>query len=254
MGTNDKRTINAVHTASAILNALQRLNGAGTTELANELDMAKSAVYSHLATLEEEEYIVKDGTTYRLGFRYLDMAEHVKEQFGKYDVVRSELDSLAEETGEVAQFAVEEHARVVYLYKAIGEYGVQTSSSVGSRDYLHCTALGNAMLAHLPEERIDEIIERRGLPKKTDKTLTDRESLMAELERTRERGYAIDDEENILGLRCIAAPIITDGEVTGAVSVSGPSSRVEGERGETELSNVVIRAANVIEINSKFST
>lgn len=254
MGTNDKRTIDAVHTAVAILNALQRLNGAGTTELANELGIAKSAVYCHLATLEEEEYIVKDGTTYRLGFRYLDMAEHVKEQFGKYDVVRSELDALAEKTGEVAQFAVEEHARIVYLYKAVGEDGVQTASSVGSRDYLHCTALGNAILAHLPDDRVDEIIERRGLPKKTDKTITDRESLMAELERTRERGYAIDDEENVLGLSCTGAPITADDEAIGAVSISGPSSRFEGERAETELPNMVIRAANVIEINSKFST
>lgn len=254
MPSDNTRTIDAVRTACGLLDALQEHGPAGVTRLAEELDLSKSVVHSHLATLTECEYVVKEGTQYRLSFRYLDLARHVRDQFGVYDVITGELDSLAEETGEVAQFGTEEHGQVVYLAKAKGESGVETASSVGRREYLHSTSLGKAILSQLPRERVVDIVDQRGLPRKTDHTITDRDDLLEELERTRERGYAIDDEENISGLRCVAAPVGgPDDTILGALSVSGPSSRMEMDRIESELADTITRAANVIEINSKFS-
>lgn len=254
MAQNNTRTLKSVDCACRILKLLQEKNGAGVTELSKELGYAKSAIHSHLATLLEHELVVKDGDAYRLSMQYLDMAEHVKNYVGNYEVITEEIDALAAETGEVAQFALEEHERLVYIHKAKGDSAVETASSVGKREYLHCTALGKSILSQLPEERIDEIIERRGLPQKTEQTVSSREELFERLEAVRERGYALDDEENIRGIRCIAKPVFgPDETVQGAVSITGPYSRMKMERLENELNERISQAANVIEVNSKFS-
>lgn len=249
-----RRTVQAVETSLEIIEHLRERHGARVTELADELGRSKGTVHSHLTTLLEHEYLVKENGVYRLSLRYIDLGEFVKERLGIYDVVVDELEDLASETKELAQFATEEHGRAVYLYKAHGEKAVQTASTEGKREYLHCISLGKAMLAHLPSERVDEIVDQHGLPQFTDQTITTREELEEELARVRERGYAIDNEEKIDGLRCVAAPVRgNDDEVLGAVSVSGPSSRMTGERFEEELPSKVMRSANVIEINAKFS-
>lgn len=254
MATDAKpRTVQAVHKAVAIIELLQENNGMGVTDLASELDLSKATVHHHLSTLMEHELVVKHETTYRLSLRHLDFGETVKSRLGYYDVVREELEDLAAETGELAQFATEEHGRAVYLHKARGDKAVQTASTIGKREYLHCLSLGKAILAHLPEERVDEIVDRHGLQQFTAKTISSRDELFERLEQVRERGYAIDDEERIEGLRCLAAPVLKDSEVLGAVSISAPSSRMRGPRFEEELPEVVQRSANVIEINAKFT-
>lgn len=251
---NESRTVDAVQTACDVVDALQTLDGSGVTELADHLGLSKATVHSHLATLRQNEYVIKDGEVYRLSLRFLDLAEEVRDRLGIYEIVQDELDDLADETGEIAQFAVEEHGRAVYLHKAMGENAVQTASRVGTREYLHCISLGKAILAHLPRERVEEIVERHGLPEQTENTITDRDALFDELDAIRERGYAFDNEEKIQGLRCVASPVHdVRGAVLGAVSVSGPSSRMEGDRFRNELPDRVTRAANVIEINIEYS-
>ncbi|QLH81993.1 IclR family transcriptional regulator [Halosimplex pelagicum] len=253
MTQESTKPLSSVGLACDVLDTLHELGGAGVTELAKELNCSKSTAHRQLTTLYNKEYLVKDGSQYQIGYKCLDLATRVRDQINNYDVISEEIESLAEETGETAQFATEEHGRVVYLYKARGNQGVQTSSNVGTREFFHSTALGKVMMAYMSEERIDEIIDRHGLPAKTEKTVSDRESLMQDLEEIRERGYAIDDEENVHGLRCVAAPVLQDDDILGAASVSGPSRRMEGERFDEELPNIVTRTANVIELNSKFS-
>jgi len=244
--------VQSVQTAVDIVEYLREVGEAGVTELATALDCSKGTVHSHLATLLENEYVVRRGDRYGLSLKLLDLGEFVKSRIDIYDVVTDELDDLAAETGEVAQFATEEHGRAVYLDKARGEQAVNTASTVGKREYIHCISLGKAMLAHLPEERVEGIVDRHGLPAQTPNTITDRETLFAELETIRERGYAVDDEEIIEGVRCVAAPLTDDG-VVGAISISGPSSRMDGERFREELPRKLLRWANVIEINAKFA-
>lgn len=246
--------IKSTDTMFAILETIQSHDGAGVTEIASELGVSKSTVHSHLSSLLENRCVVKEGTTYHIGLRFLNFGGYARNRNGRYDIIKPEIDGLVEETGESAKMLVEEHGRGIYLYQARGDRAVKTDSHVGTEVYLHCTALGKAILAHLPEERVHEIVDRHGLPEKTPKTITDRNALFDELEAVRSRGYARDDGERIPGIRCIAAPIRMDGgEVLGAMSVSGPTKRLEGERFRTEIPELVCRAARVVEINATYT-
>jgi DNA-binding IclR family transcriptional regulator len=253
--TNERtgRTINAVEIAFNIIDALQNEGGAGVTQLAEELGHSKSTIHSHLRTLEKRKIIVRKGDGYRLSLRILDMATHIREQAGNYEVIRNEVDALAEETGEIAQFGIEEYEQVSYLYKATGDLAVETASRIGTQQEMYSTALGKTILAHLPSRRVEEIVDSMEFVPKTSTTITTSEELYEDLEAIAERGYGIDDEENIDGLRCVAAPVREGDTVLGAVSVSGPSSRFTDECLTGELAENVQRAANVIELNTKFS-
>lgn len=249
----EPRTIRGVNISYRILEAIRELDGAGISEIATHLDHSKSTIHSHLVTLEQNEIVVKEDGRYRLGVRFIDFASQVRDQIGNYDIIREEIDAVAERTGEVAQFGVEEHGRVRYLYQASGAQAVVTASKPGDHSPVHSTGLGKAILAHLPDERVDAILDRRGLPSQTAQTIDDRDELFDELEEVREQGYAIDDEETLEGLRCVAAPVKTDDGLIGAVSISGPSRRFTQERLETDLAKAVQETANVIELNTRNS-
>lgn len=244
------RTVDAVDTSCHILESLRESGGAGVTELANELDVSKAGIHSHLATLREHELVTKNGDKYRLSLRFLDYGQFAKESFEFYDIVKDELDTLAEETGEVTHFMVEEHGWGIYIYKARASSAVQTASYVGDRKHMHCTGVGKAILSNLPKERVDAIIDRRGMPQQTENTLTDREELFDELDTIRERGVAFDDEEILEGLRCVAVPVSSREQgLLGAISVAGPTSRMKEQRFRENLPEVLVDAANVIQIN-----
>jgi DNA-binding IclR family transcriptional regulator len=254
MVTKDKpRTVEAVQTTLDIVGLLQQRESAGVTELASALGRSKGTVHSHLATLLENEYVVKENDAYRLSLRYLELGETVKSRIDGYDIATAEVDDLAQKSDELAQFARHEHGHAVYLYKSGGKNAVQTASSVGKREYMHCISLGKAMLAFMPDDQVEEIIDEHGLPRYTDNTITTREGLFEELEEIRKRGYAFDREEMIEGIRCVGAPVRASGEVFGAISISGPSTRMDGDRYREELPNMLTRSANVIEINTKFA-
>jgi len=248
------RTVQAVQTALDIIEYLQTVEHAGVTEIATEVDRTKGTVHSHLTTLVQNHYLTKKDNQYQLSLRYLDLGETVKNRLGFYEVARTELNDLASKSNELAQFATEEHGQIVYIHKAQGEKAVESASSVGKREYPHCISLGKAILAYLPQKRTEEIVERTGLPRYTPQTITTQGELFERLKQIRDRGYAFDNEERIDGLKCVAAPVTdSNGRVLGAVSVSGPSSRMKGKRFTDELPEMVTRSANVIEINTQFS-
>lgn len=254
--TTDKRsgrTIRSVQMAFDIIEYLQEEDAGGVTDISDELGHSKSTIHSHLRTLEERRIIVREDDSYRLGLRFLNIASHVRDQIGNFDIVQKEVDSLAEETGEIVQFGVEEYGQVSYLYKAQGENAVETLSQVGTQQPMYSTSLGKTILAYMPSERIKEIAAEMEYEPKTENTITSPEELHEDLESIRERGYGIDDEENINGLRCVAAPVKNDDAILGAISITGPSSRFTDDRLHGDLAEHVQAAANVIELNTKFS-
>ena len=245
------RRIQAVDNAARILQALRELDDAGVSEIAEGVDLSKATVHSHLTTLVDNQFVVKRDGTYQISLKFVDFGEYAKNEVDIYEIAANETESLANETGEVAQFMVEEHGMGVYLHKASGEKAIKTASYNGARKNLHCTALGKAILSLLSPERVDEIIDRYGLTAHTANTITDRDDLFEELAEIRSRGVAFDDEEILEGLRCVAAPIEHENSnLAGAISVSGPTNRFKGERFHEEIPEMVQGAANVIQVNA----
>lgn len=252
MGDHGK-TIQSIETAFSIIEHLAEHDRAGVTEIADRLGVSKSTVHNHLSTLRDNEYVIHDGDQYVLGYRFLTLGGKTRSRSELYRIAKPEINWLIEETGESACVATEENGRIVYLYQARGAQAVTTDSHTGTRLLPHCTALGKSILAASSTERVESVIERYGLPERTENTITSRAELDAQLEAIRERGYALDDEERIEGLRCVAAPVTDGDRAVGALSVSGPVKRLQGDQFREELPELVRRAVRVVEINLMYS-
>lgn len=251
------RSLKTVERTCVIIQALQQLNGAGVTELADYLGFSKGAVHNHLATLHEQQYVMKDGDDYRLSYRFLNHGSYVQNQSTLTNASKPELRRLAEETGEYANLQVEAFGKGFYLAKIPGRKGISREFQAKMFEHphsLHFSSTGKAILASLPRERTQAILDRDGLAAKTSHTITDREELLQELDEIRNRGYALNDEEEVLGARAVGAPVTnSDGEVLGAISVSGPNSRIKDEFFHDELPGKVVDTANLIEVSLETS-
>jgi len=231
-----------------VVESLEELDGGTITELSDSLDLAASTVHNHLTTLEEKGYVDRQGNEFRIGLKFLYYGMYAKNSRRVARVAQPVLDELAEETGEAAWLVVEEHGIGVYLNNALGEKAIKTYGSIGTRTHLNAIAAGKAILAHLPEERVDQILDQHGLPAYTENTPTDRDELLAELEEIREGGFALNRGGRIRGGRAVACAVIVDDEVQGAVGISGPEHRMRGDRFTVELPNKVKGAKNIIEL------
>ena len=249
-----QRTIKAVERAAGLLDALEADGPMGVSDLADRVGVSKGTAHTYLSTLENERLVASTAGEYRLSLRYLGLAERVRERTEIYDLAKTEVDKLAESTGERAQFAMLENGMVANVYRTRGEDAIRTTITVGQYDYPHYIAVGKAMLAHLPAERLEELVAEHGLPGRTERTITDPERLREHLPAVRERGYAVDDEERARGVRCVGAPILDDdSNVLGGISVSGPAQRMTDDRIKAELEDRLLRSANVIEVNAELS-
>ena len=248
--TQPKNPVSTVETSLEILEILRDRDGATLTTLTEELGLAKSTVHRHIQTLHHREYVTCDSNEYRVSFRFLEFGKYVQNQKREYMMAKDKVEELANETEERAQFLVEEHGQAVYVYRETGSHAVQTDPGIGKRIPLHTTAAGKAILAHLPPERVDEILDQYGLVAVTEYTITNREKLFEQFERIRERGFSVNRQENIVGLHAIGVPIRgADDRVLGALSVSGPSHRMKDEWFERELPNLMLGTANELELN-----
>jgi DNA-binding IclR family transcriptional regulator len=256
MGTHDTpdRTVKAVDTAFGILETLNEQDGMRLTELARKQDMAKSTVHRYLQTLLARNYLVKEGDQYHVSLRFLDLGEHARNREEGYRLAKAKVAELAEETQERAQFIVEEHGQAVYVHREAGSHAVHTDPGIGKRTHLHATSAGKAIMAEWPDERIHRYIDNQDLRSLTSNTITTPAGLLEEVEEIRDRGFSVNDEENIDGLRALGVAISNGPDsVVGALSVSGPTSRMNGEWFEQELPDMLMGFTNEIELNLQFS-
>lgn len=245
----DDDRVRATETSIRMLEGLIELGGeAGITELATHLSVAKSTVYKHLNTLDSSGLVVKHGDGYRIGLRALEFGGYAQRYDGVYDTARPQLRTMADETGELANLMFEEDGWGVYVHTTRGEDAVDIDTRTGRRANLHATGLGKAILATLPEERVETIVESRGLPRVTEHTITEQAELFAELDEIRAEGIAYDREECVEGMACIARPLSTPNERPAAISITGPVSRVSGGETEAAIRTVLEQAGNVIEL------
>lgn len=198
--------------------------------------------------------MLKEGNEYHIGLSFLGLGAYARNRTDIYDAARVEVDELADETGELVNLLVDRKGIGIYLYQAKGEQAVELDTYEGKRVHLHCTALGKAILGFRPRDEVIGILDEHGLSRMTESTITDHETLLEELDEVRERKYAIDREERLTGLRCIAAPITNEQDRSiAAISVAAPTHRVDDERFYDELPDTVLRTANVIELQYNYS-
>jgi IclR family acetate operon transcriptional repressor len=247
MGSNHGVEVGAVERTLQIVETLRELRSAGVTEIAESADLPKSSVYNHLKTLEGRGYVNKTDGTYELGLRFLPLGEAARQSHSVYRVARAETEQLGDETGINAYLSVEERGQATVIFRHLeNEIDI---GSIGTTAPLTTSSMGKAILAQLPEERVEEILDRRGLPRMTDSSIVDRAELDEELELIRQRGYALDWGEHVQRLRGVGAAVLTpDGAVCGAISVAGPERHLRGEFFEEELPSAVLDTVNVVEL------
>ncbi len=249
-----KNPIKATKRSFDVIETLAKMDGARLTIIAEELDLPNSTVHSHLSTLMERGYVVQEDDTYRLSLQFLRLGESTRKIHRVYHAGRAEIDELAAETGEVASLLVEEDGRAVFLYSAEGDDAMSLNTSPGTHIHLHTSAMGKAILAQLPDDEVDTILEHRALPAYTEKTLTDEDALREELTDIREDGIATDDEERVRGSRSAAAPLRGEsGKVIGSVGISGPVSRLSYDSLSNGVADRLHDATNIIELKLAYS-
>ncbi|XJZ28258.1 IclR family transcriptional regulator [Bacillota bacterium Lsc_1132] len=226
----------------------EKKEGMGVTELASLLDLNKSSVFKLLSTLAAHGFIEQDQETkkYKLGYKYLELSSMLLESIDLRTQAKPYLKELETLTNEVIHLVVYDQGEVVYIEKLEGNETLRTHSKVGKRAPVHCTSVGKVILAHLPDEEVAEIIAKKGLSRHTENTITDQKIFLNELHKVRKQGYGVEMEENEEGITCIAAPIFDHkGEITAAVSISGPSTRMTVKRLE-ELMPLIIETGKTI--------
>lgn len=235
-----------------IVETIQRLEEPTLSKVADELDFPKSTTHNHLQTLKDNGYLIETDGTYRLSLKFLDHGVHAKRRQKIVRKVPPVLDQLSIDTNEAAWLMIEERGYCVGLEKSLGKRGVQTTGRIGRHTRLHYHAPGKAILSELPQDRVDAILEQQGLPEKTENTITDYEDLMEELEEVRARGVAFDVGEAIAGIRSIAAPVVCNGTIEGAVAIVGPKNRLKGDLFREEIPGLISGAANELELRLQY--
>ncbi|ELZ03422.1 IclR family transcriptional regulator [Natrialba asiatica] len=238
----------SVERAFRIVDELSENGGGRASELAARLEMPVSTVHDYLQALVETGYVTAENKEYRTSTRFLEVGHRQRHRLEVVKAVRDELATVADETGEHVTLLIEEHDQAVILAVQEGPDAINLFAYPGARMPLHATAPGKAMLAHMTDGRVAELVDQ-GLVEVTSRTVTDPDVLLEQLETVRQRGYAVDEGERIAGMVCIAAPVLDKREqIQGAICVCGPESRL-GETRREEIADVVQRAANVTQVN-----
>lgn len=221
--------VQSVDRAFEVLEALADAGGIATlSELAGTTGLPAPTIHRLIQSLVAGGYVRRDmAHRYALGPRLIRLGEAAGLTLGAR--ATPYLRALAQQIGETANLAMLEGDSVVYVAQAPSPHSMRMFTEVGRHVLPHCTGVGKALLAELPVTRVVEILGRTGLPARTERTLTDEGALLDELARIREQGYAVDDGEQEVGVRCVAVAV-TAQPARLALSVSGPSGRVTPER------------------------
>ncbi|RQH02551.1 IclR family transcriptional regulator [Natrarchaeobius oligotrophus] len=240
------RGVKSDETLFAIIEAVREADGIGVTELAANVNLAKSSVHKHLSTMRDHGFVVKRNGEYHLGLEFFSYGQYTRTTQDVYSAALPALEEIASETGESTWLMTHENGQVMYLDGRDPNDEINVNALVGSWEEMHANSGGKVILAHLRESEVNEIVERHGLSAKTDETITDRATLEEELERVRERGYALNLGEGLREMNAVAVPLISQESVEGALSVAGPTYRVKRERCEGELLDRLRAAADDI--------
>jgi DNA-binding IclR family transcriptional regulator len=228
----ERYTIQSIDKALDLIELLAEHGSLNLLELTDLLDQPKSSTYRIVLTLENRGFISRDDENgkYCLGYKQLMLTRGMLERNTLRSAALHEMKKLSEKYGDTINLGVLLEGEVLYVEILESTQPLRMTDTVGSKSPFHATAMGKAMTAFLPEEKVKELITRQGLPALTKNTIVSVEQLQLKLQQVRKQGFALDDQEIVEGARCLAAPIFNMyGNVEGAVSMSGAMHRFADE-------------------------
>ncbi|WP_298934570.1 HTH-type transcriptional regulator BhcR [uncultured Ruegeria sp.] len=241
----EQNTNQSIDRAIDILESLASQPGLSLSDLAQRLDMSPATTYRTLNTLEKRRLVdlEPENQTWHVGPELFRLGSAFLYRSSLVERARPIMRGLMEATGETANIGIEREGQIIFLSQVETQSNIRAFFQPGTRTPLHASGIGKALLSCYDRARIDQLLPNARLEQFTMKTLFDKEKLLAELDHSRRRGWALDDEERTHGMRCVAAPIIDFfGEAVGGISVSGPADRMPDER-LAEIGNIVRGAA-----------
>ncbi len=216
--------------------------GMGVTEIGLKLQLHKSTVHRLINALAQRGYIEKDQRSglYKIGLKFIEISSHHLHQLELKTEAAPIMRRLAEMTGLVTHLAILDETDVVYIEKVDVVQSLRLYSHIGRRIPVYCSALGKVLLTGQSIARQKQILESINFNPYTENTIQNQETLMVELQKTMQRGWAVDDEEHEAGIRCIAAPVRDfTRKIIAAISISGDSNTLSAERDVTYSAMVI---------------
>jgi DNA-binding IclR family transcriptional regulator len=231
--TKPNNLVQTIERVSLILDILgQNPQGISIRDLSAKVSLPKGTTHRLLSSLSFLGYVRQDSKTrdYLLGFKLVELGNLLLGQLDLRKEAEPFLKELAERTKETVHMVILDRNEIVYIDKVEGDHnpsGLRMASRIGLRNPAHSSAVGKVLLSHFPDEALNQFFKGKGLAKRTENTITDAVQLKEHLKIVRNQGYAMDDEENEKGVRCVGAPIYNEaGHAVAAVSISGPAFRV----------------------------
>lgn len=244
MGTNESYSVRATKTSFDIIQALRDEDEAGVTALAEQTDYSKSAVHKHLQTLVELGFVVKRGTSYRLGLEFLAVSRTVRgHRMDEFVNAKQEINKLARSTGLLARLVVPERDNGVVLYQQSEKDDPPLDCPGGDPRRLDRTPAGLAMLARMPNRYVHDLVERAKTEESPESVTVDGTDLPGRLQQIRDQGLAYVESSDDMDGQTVAAPVIDGERAVGAVSVTGPIEQTAGLRLTEDVANLVVSTA-----------
>ena len=252
--------VQTIERTSLILDILgQSPQGISIRDLSEKIKLPKGTTHRLVSSLTYFGYARQDSKTrnYFLGFKLVELGNLLLSQLDLRKEAEPFLRDLAERTKETVHMVFLDRGEIVYIDKVELDHnpsGLRMASRVGLRNPAHSSAVGKVLLSHLPEEELNLLIKEKGLPKRTENTITDPTQLKEHLKSVQSQGCAVDDEENERGIRCVAAPIYNEtGRAIAAISISGPAFRITKKVVQETLKKEVMETASKISQRLGFS-
>jgi DNA-binding IclR family transcriptional regulator len=233
MSSNHESPSVAVERALAMLEAVAQVpEGLSNAEISRKLQIPKSSASYILRTLEKQAYLKRDPETgkYRVGLKILSLSRGALSGIDVREVALPIMRHLVEKTELTCHLAILDGPEAVYIEKVEPQGFIRMDTWVGRRMRVHATSVGKALVAHIPQEKLEKILADRGMERRTPKTITTVSRLLKDLEKVRAQGYAVDDEENNIGARCLGAPVFNQsGAIEASIGLSGTTGQVNAQ-------------------------
>jgi DNA-binding IclR family transcriptional regulator len=242
--------VQTIERVSSILDILaQWVQGISIRELSSAIGLPKGTTHRLLSSLSYFGYVRQDSKTrnYFLGLKFVELGQTLLSQLDLRKEAEPFLRDLAERTNETIHLVILDRNEIVYIDKVETDQnpsGLKMASRIGLRNPAHSSAVGKMILAHFSEKELQSFFKEKSLVRRTKNTITDPIQLREHLKTVRKQGYAVDDEENEKGIRCVAAPIYNEtGKTVAAISITGPAFRVTKKIIQETLKKEVMETA-----------